>query len=87
MDQEESRILEALELAVRSEAIKPKIEAIVARVEQKLRESPDDVLAWEPIPVDFYTAPFPDTIRSSWMLILRANTITGPSGTPTVTSA
>ena len=43
MDQEEFRIVEALDLAARSEAI-------VARVEQTLRERPDDVLAWEPIP-------------------------------------
>lgn len=55
MDREESRILEALDLAVRSEAIRRKIEAIAARVAQKLRERPDEVLAWEPIPLDFYT--------------------------------
>ena len=41
MDQEESRILEALDRAVRSEAIKPKIDVIVAHVEQKLQERPD----------------------------------------------
>jgi hypothetical protein len=69
MDQEESRILEALDLAVRAEAVRPKIEAIVARVEQQLRERLDDVLAWEPIPLDCYTAPLPATIRSSWVFI------------------
>ena len=77
MDQEESRILEALDLAVRSDAIRPKIDAIVARVKQKLRERPDDVLAWEPIPLDFYTVPLLETIQSSWVFILRANTTTG----------
>jgi hypothetical protein len=54
----------------------------VARVEQKLRERPDDVLAWEPIPLDFYTFPLPETIRSSWVFILRANTITGAERHP-----
>ena len=82
MDQEESRILEALDVAVRAEAIRPKIEAIVARVEQKLRESSDAVLAWEPVPLDFYTAPLPETIRSSWVFILRANTATGAERHP-----
>jgi hypothetical protein len=82
MDQEEFRILEALDLAVRSEAIRRKIQAIVARVEQKLRERPDDVLAWEPIPLDFYTTPLPETIRSSWVFILRANTTTGAERHP-----
>ena len=87
MDKKESRILEALDLAVRSEAIRPKIEAIVAGLEQKLRERPDEVLAWEPIPLDFYTAPLPETSRSSWVFIPRANTATGPSGIPTAISA
>ena len=82
MDKEESSILKALDLAVRSEAIRPKIDAIVTRVEQKLRESPDDMLAWEPIPLDFYTAPLLETIRSSWVFILRANTTTGAERHP-----
>jgi hypothetical protein len=82
MDQEESRILEALDLAVRAEAIRAKFEAIVARVEQKLHERPDDVSAWEPIPLDCYTAPLPETIRSSWVFILRANTTTGAERHP-----
>src|SRR5262245_43742585 len=82
MDQEESRVLEALDLAVRAEGIRSKIEAIVARVEQKLCESPDDVLAWEPIPLDCYIAPLPAAIRSSWVFILRANTTTGAERHP-----
>jgi hypothetical protein len=82
MDREELRILEALDLAVSSKAIRPKIEAIIARVEQVLRQRPDDVLAWEPIPLDFYTAPLPETIRSSWVFILRANTTTGAERHP-----
>ncbi len=82
MDHEESRILEALDLAVRSRTIRPKIEAIVARVEQKLRERPDDVLAWEPIPIDCYGTPLPETIQSSWVFILRGNTTTGAERHP-----
>jgi hypothetical protein len=82
MDQEEFRILEALDLAVSQEALRPKIDAIVARVEQKLQESPNDVLAWEPVPLNFYTAPIPETIRSSWVFILRANTTTGAERHP-----
>ncbi len=82
MDHEESRILEVLDIAVRSESVMPKIDEIVSRVEQKLRENPDDVLAWEPIPLDFYTSSLPETIRSSWVFILRANTTTGAERHP-----
>jgi hypothetical protein len=82
MDAEEVRFLEALDRAVRSEAVRPKIDAIVRRVELKLHERPDDVLAWEPIPLDVYTSRLSETIRSSWVFILRANTITGAERHP-----
>ena len=82
MDREESKILETLDLAVRSESIASKMEAIVARIEQRLRERPEEVLAWEAIPLDFYTIPLPETIRSSWVFILRANTTTGAERHP-----
>lgn len=82
MDQDESRILELLDLAVNSKAIRPRIEAIVARVEQKLRERPDEVLAWESVPLNWYSAPLPEIIRSSWVFILRANTTTGAERHP-----
>jgi hypothetical protein len=82
LDQEEFTILEALDTAVRAESVIYRIDAIVSLVEQKLRERPDDVLAWEPIPLDFYTSPLPETIRSSWVFILRANTTTGAERHP-----
>lgn len=82
MDREEAGILEALDRAVASQAVKPLIEAAVARLEQRLRERPDDALAWEPIPLDRYTAPIPESIRSSWVFVLRANTTTGAERHP-----
>lgn len=82
LDQEESRILERLDIAVRSESVTPRIDEIVTCVEQKLRERPDDVLAWQPVPLDFYTSPLPGTIRSSWVFILRANTTSGAERHP-----
>jgi hypothetical protein len=82
MKQAESTILEALDIALRSESIRPKIDAIVARVEQKLRERPDDALAWEPIPLELYVSALPTGIRSSWVFILCANTNTGAERHP-----
>jgi hypothetical protein len=49
---------------------------------QKLREKPDALLAWEPISLDFYAATLPETIRSSWVFIMRANTTTGAERHP-----
>ena len=82
MDQEEFTILEALDTAVRAESVIYRIDAIVSLVEQKLRERPDDVLAWEPIPLDFYIFPLPESIRSSWVFVLRASTTTGTERHP-----
>jgi len=82
MDPDEVRILEALDAAVSSSAIKPKLDAIAARVEAKLRERAADVLAWEPVPLDLYAGPLPKGIRSSWVFILRAGTTTGAERHP-----
>jgi hypothetical protein len=82
MDREEGGILEALDRAVASETVRPIIEAAVTRLERWLRERPDDDLAWEPIPLDSYAEPIPESIRSSWVFVLRANTSTGAERHP-----
>lgn len=80
MDESERRILEILDEAVRSAG--PAIGPIVARVDQKLRADPVEVLAWEPIPLDRYRTPLPESIRSSWVFVLRANVATGAERHP-----
>jgi hypothetical protein len=74
MDHDERQILDACDAAVRS-AI-PAIEPIVAAVKMKLREHPGDVLAWESIPLERYSEHLPESIRSSWVFVLRANVST-----------
>lgn len=82
MEQDEHEILEALDIAIADKAITPTMNELVFRVEQKLSERPEEVLAWEPIPLDLYRSPLPQAIRSSWVFILRANTITGAERHP-----
>ena len=82
LDKDELRILEALDVAVRSDSTAVRIDEIVSRVEQELQRKPDDVLAWEPIPLELYGSPLPEVIRSSWVFILRAHTITGAERHP-----
>ncbi len=82
MKQDEYEILEALDVAVADKAITPSMDELVSRVEQKLSERPEDALAWEPIPLDLYRSPVPESVRSSWVFILRANTITGAERHP-----
>lgn len=80
MDSYERGILEVLNAAVRSAA--GTIEPIIASVDRKLQESPGEVLAWEAIPLDRYRTPLPESIRSGWVFILRANVATGAERHP-----
>jgi hypothetical protein len=61
---------------------RPAIDPIVRVVEQKLSEQPGEVLAWQPIPLEFYTVKLPETIRSRWVFVLRANVATGAERHP-----
>jgi hypothetical protein len=82
MGERELEILKALDLAVRSPLTMHRIDAIAARAEQKLIDRSDDLLAWESIPLDFYSVPLPEIIRSSWVFILRASRTTGAERHP-----
>ncbi len=78
----ELEVLEALDTAVLFEATRHRIDEIVDRVDRKLERRPDEVLAWEPIPLEFYVSSLPEGICSSWVFILRAHTVTGAERHP-----
>jgi hypothetical protein len=80
MNRDEREILEALDAAVRTAATT--IEPLIIAVDSKLRDRPEDVLAWTPIPLDSYPNPLPDSIRSSWVFVLRAGVVTGAERHP-----
>ena len=80
MDRYEREILEALDAAVRFAAAT--IEPIIASVDRKLQENPGDVMAWEAIPLDRYRTRLPESIRSSWLFVLRAGVATGAERHP-----
>ena len=82
LDDSELKILHALDAAVSDESATAGIDKIVPGVEQALNESPDEVMAWEPIPLELYGAPLPAMIRSSWVFILRAGVDTGAERHP-----
>jgi hypothetical protein len=80
MERDEREILEALDAAVRSASAA--IEPIIGSVDRKLREHPGDVLAWEAIPLVLYGGRLPESIRSSWVFVLRAKVATGAERHP-----
>jgi hypothetical protein len=82
MEKEELEILEILDKAVSDHSVKQKIDKIVGRVEDNLNKNQSEVMAWEPIPLDLYQQKLPGEIKSSWVFILRKNTITGAERHP-----
>jgi hypothetical protein len=79
---EERRILEALDAALRRPGVESVIEAIAARVLHKLASNPEATLAWEPVPLEAYGGGLPPEIRSSWVFVLRAQTTSGAERHP-----
>jgi hypothetical protein len=71
----EREILAALDRVVRKRAAAAALAPIVARVERKLAGDPSALLAWEPAPLEIYGEALPEIIRSSWVFVLRGETI------------
>lgn len=82
MDNEEKKTIKMLDIAVRDKSVKLSIDTIVERVERNLKNDSKALLAWEPIPLDLYHQPLQDTVKSSWIFVLRKNTITGAERHP-----
>jgi hypothetical protein len=82
MNWEELEILEVLDAIVRQVSVRATIDSMIPRVEQKLTQDPNALLAWEPIRLDIYGERLPDVIRSSWVFVLRARENTGAERHP-----
>ena len=82
MEIKEKKILELLDSAVKEEGIKQHMIGAIQRVEQALESDPKAIMSWESIPLDLYKLQLPGEIKSSWVFILRRNTITGAERHP-----
>lgn len=82
MDQLEQEILRHLDQVVWQDTVTGKLDDIAMRVEGKLIASPNELLAWEPIPLSIYGVAFPEEIKSSWVFVLRNGASTGAERHP-----
>ncbi len=82
MNSTESAIIRLLDSAVGDPAVRSKIDVIVGRVGKKLEEDAQATMAWEPIPLDLYGQQLPDSVKSSWIFMLRKNSVTGAERHP-----
>ena len=78
----ERAILVGLDQILRSEKVLTSILPVVQRVRTRLSQETGALMAWEPIPLTTYGGALPDTIKSSWVFVLRAGTNTGAERHP-----
>ena len=82
MEPEERARLENLDIIVRSDEMRAKINLVVDRVCAALSEKADALMTWEPIPLDVFGQKLPPEIRSGWIFVLRAGADTGAERHP-----
>jgi len=82
MNKQELRILQILDAIARQESVSTIIDSIAMRVEQKLTQDLEALLAWEPVPFATYGGELPDMLHSSWVFVVRAETNTGAERHP-----
>ena len=79
---DERAILEALDALVFQREVRHELELVGSRLEEKLNAERSSPLVWEPIDLSLYGGPIPSGIRSSWVFVLRANTVSGAERHP-----
>jgi len=78
----EHEVLQSLDTMLRRAPVRAALDPIVRRVESRLLEDPEAVMAYEPVPLSVYGEKLPDSIGSSWIFILRAGVATGAERHP-----
>ena len=81
-DERERTILQTLDDLVDQESVRSVLDAVSRRLEDDLDADPSSLLAWEPIDLSVYGRPVPPGIRSSWVFVLRAHTVSGAERHP-----
>jgi len=82
MEPEEYARLEKLDIIVRSDEVRAKINPVVDRVCAALSKKADALMTWEPIPLQIFGEGLPPEIRSGWIFVLRAGADTGAERHP-----
>jgi hypothetical protein len=80
--EDEQQVLQFLDHLFHQEAIRAFLDGVVQRLEARLQDNPSALMAWESVPLTLYGTPFPGSIRSSWVFILKADVATGAERHP-----
>ncbi len=75
-------MLETLDALVRQDSVRRVLDSAVRRVEDNLDADSSACLAWEPLDLSIYGRSLPPGIRSSWVFVLRAKSVSGAERHP-----
>jgi len=78
----EKSTLTVLDQLLQSAAVRAPIDAAVGPLERKLAANSSAQMAWETLPLSLFDPGLPETIRSSWVFILRGGAVTGAERHP-----
>ncbi|MGH8010384.1 MAG: hypothetical protein ACREQ3_25600, partial [Candidatus Binatia bacterium] len=63
-------------------SVKRKLAPMLARVENALASRPDEPQSWEPVALDLFGIALPNSIKSCWVFVLRADALFGAERHP-----
>ncbi len=66
-----------LDSILRAPSVRSRVSGIASRVAISLAAMPDAIMAWDTVPLGIYPGRLPADIKSSWVFILRARSVTG----------
>ena len=79
---DERAILEVLDALACRRDVRHELELIGSRLEEKLEADRASLLVWEPVDLSLYDWPIPNEICSSWVFVLKANSVSGAERHP-----
>jgi hypothetical protein len=78
----EMEILGTLDRLLDGAPVRASLSALARQAQEALAAEPGRVMTWTPVPLEIYGEPLPAGIRSSWVFVLRAGSITGAERHP-----
>ena len=78
----ELEILRRLDTLVQQAAVRRDLDAIADTLEARLAAERSEPLVWQPIPLSLYGVTRPPGIQSSWVFVLRRNSVSGAERHP-----
>jgi hypothetical protein len=82
MNEQERELLRSIDQILLEPSVAKEIDRIADEVEAKFSGTTEEALAWETIPLEIYKGKLPESIRSSWVFLLKEGSNSGAERHP-----